>query len=240
MKAKPAAVFLAVALLQAASGRACADPIRTLVYRYAITMNNMSGMTGMGSGGNLSYSEALDTDGSRGEMVVQVQAATKDGGLVVDVHEQIDNQPHPTQSIRCAVYSDPNDVICDQNLHASAAETALLSYLGRYFYDPTRLDAANHWRIFEPLNNGTASVTTDLTVKSVTATKNDGQLLDISLHRVLKDGPYLSDTTGSLTYDPKMDIPTAGHLVTDIQTGGSFGGSVINFHLLQDSFAAAH
>jgi hypothetical protein len=53
----------------------------------------------------------------------------------------------------------------------------------------------------------------------------------------MKNARYQRTTTGSVVYDPKMQIPESGHLESDVQDGGNVGHSTVDFHLISDSFA---
>lgn len=223
--------FLLVAVLAAAPLSAGAAPLRTIVYRYSSAMNGFSGGGTDGVHGNVVNTE-IDSGGSDGTITVQVQAAAADGGLVIDVTQAVDRSLRPLQAVRCAVYSDPNVVACSPGLEPTSEENTLLSYLGRTFYDPARLDAKNHWQMRVALNGGKGSLVSD-----VTAQPGPGDDVTLSVTRVMKNWGYERTTTGSLIYDPKMQIPDSGRFESDVQDGGNVGHSTLEFHLVSDSFA---
>jgi hypothetical protein len=214
------------------SAPARAAALRTLVYRYSIDAQNFGTSFSQGGYGNLSESTSGGTGGSTGEITVKVRAATQDGGLVVDAQEMVDRAERPKQPIRCAVYGHPDQVICDQHRSATAEEAAVLSYLGRFFYDPSRLDESGRWVVKQKLNQGTGSL-----ISRFRASPADDGLVDIKVKRVLKLGAYLSTTTGTMLYNPKMEVPVSAKLRTDVEDGGNAGGSTVDFHLISDSFA---
>lgn len=193
-------------------------------------------MNSISTQGDMSYGGSTMTAGRSGTITVNVIAATKDGGLVVDAIEQVDRVSRPLQTIRCAVYESPQTVVCDQNLVQDGDETeevdTLLSYVGQHFYDTARLDDNNHWRFVEPLNDGKASRTTDFTV-----TQAEGDVLTISVNRVLKMGDGTTTTTGMVRYDSANTVPLNGHFQTNSDAGGELSGSTVDFNLTSDSFA---
>jgi hypothetical protein len=210
---------------------ATADPLRTLVYRYSSSMNGFSGGGTGGVHGAVEHT-VVDSGGSDGTITVQVQAAARDGGLVIDVSQVIDRSLHPLQTVRCAVYSDPNIVTCNPGIELTPEEDTLLSYLGRSFYDPSRLDGKNHWQMSVRLNDGKGSLVTD-----VTATSQTSGSVTLAVTRIMKNWDYERKTTGSLLYDPKLQVPERGQFQSDVEGGGNVGHSTVDFRLLSDSFA---
>jgi hypothetical protein len=177
------------------------------------------------------------TLGASGTITVNVLRAANDGGLVVDAIEHVDHADRDQQTIRCAVYGSPQGVFCDQNLVQTGEQTsevtAVLSYLGRGFYNPALLDSKNHWQTTVEFNDGRGTVTCDYTVM-----KSEGTSIDISLKRTLVEGPESSITNGTMVYEPSMTIPAKAHLETNGAGGGSGSyGSTVDFELVSDSFA---
>lgn len=183
--------------------------------------------------GAVSESGVMGSDARSGSIRVDVMAATGDGGLVVDVTEHVDRELHDLQTIRCAVYGRTQTVICDQNLHATSEQTVLLQYLGRFFYDPSKLDAGGHWRISPPLRPG-FTVDNDYTVK-----KTDGNILTVAISRRESGGGYLGKTDGTLMYDAAMNVPDTIKITTSSQRGAGQGDMNVELKLLNDSMAAA-
>lgn len=221
-------------------------PVRVVVYRFAIdqhgfTSAHTTGFTNSGTHkfseyghGYSNYTTTTSTLGASGTITVNVVATPPDGGLVVDAIEFVDRADRAQQAIRCAIYANPENVVCDQNLEQVGdvpnEVKALLMYLGRGFYDKSYLDANKHWQTARLLNNGMASVTTDYTVEQTV-----GDVITLSLNRVLRDGPDHATTTGTIQYDPTMTLPVKAHLVTNGDAGG-LHGSIIDYQLQSDSF----
>lgn len=209
-------------------------PLRVLTYHFSIDQHGFDTSNSIGSAGNMSYGGSTATGGRTGTITVNVIAATKDGGLVVDAIEQVDRVSRPLQTMRCAVYETPPTVVCDPNLVQAGTLTEevdkLLTYVGQRFYDTSRLDDNNHWQFVQPINNGKASLTSDFTV-----TKADGNVLSISVSRVLRLSDATTTTTGTLRYDSGNTVPLNGHFVTDSNGGGELSGSIVDFNLTADS-----
>ncbi len=225
-----------LALLLALPVAAQSAPLRVVTYHFNIDEHGFMSSTSISTSGDTALGGMTMTGGRSGTITVNVLSATKDGGLVVEAHEQVDRADHPMQAVRCAVYENPDNVVCDQNLEQAGAVTeeidSLLSYFGRGFYDTSRLDTNNHWQTVQPLNDGKASRTTDFTV-----TGADGNVVTMNVKRVTRTGNGVTTMAGTLIYDSGMTIPKSGHLVTDSNEGGELGGSLFDFKLLSDSFA---
>jgi len=163
--------ILGLTLLAAlAPAMAGADPLRTLVYRFSYDAHGFGGTPSMG-GGVVSENGTSGSAGRTGKITVDVISATPDGGLVVDVGEDIDRRYPPLQRVRCAVYGQTLDVVCDQNVGETIEEHALLFFLGRDFYDPSRLDAQGSWHPAPRVHgSGDVSVKNTLTVADPSAT----------------------------------------------------------------------
>jgi hypothetical protein len=110
-------------------------------------------------------------------------------------------------------------------------EKALLTYLGRSFYDPANLDANGHWHTTPKIHN-VLVVDNDFTVKAT-----DGDVLTIGVARRESGGGYLAVTSGTVLYDGKMDIPNSIHLSVDAQRAGGQGDQNVDLKLLSDSMA---
>jgi hypothetical protein len=211
-------------------------PLREVTYHFSIDMHGFDSETDVATNGITSLGGMTMTGGRSGTLTVDVLAATKDGGLLVEVHENIDRAERPMQPVKCAVYENPDNVVCDQNLVQAGVVTeeldSLLAYFGRGFYDTARLDNNNHWQTVLPFNDGKASRTTDFTVS-----KADGNVLTIDVNRITREGSGDTMAKGTLIYDSGMTVPVSEHLVTNSNEGGELGGSIFDFKLLKDSFA---
>jgi hypothetical protein len=210
-----------------------ADPIRTVIYHFSIDASGFGVLPGT-AGTELLYSNGVGAaSGARtGQITVSVVQATPDGGLVVDVGEQIDRADKPLQTIRCALYGVSTDAICDQNVGATLEESMLLPYLGRQFLDTSRLDDKGHWRTTPHVQSGTMDIQNDFTVSKV-----DGQMVTIAVNRQERNGGYHSASSGTLVYDAALDVPDSVKLETSAQQ--TRGEANVNFdcRLLSDSMA---
>lgn len=196
---------------------ASADPLRTVVYRYESDARL--------NGGAASGSAA-------GQIAVAVVQATADGGLVVDVTQTVDRTDRPMQTIRCAIYGRTLDVICDQNVGSTFQETALLQYLGRFFYDPAVVQHGT-WHASPQIKNG------EKVDNQFTITKADGDLLTLSLARREQGVGFINKTDGTVLYNTAFELPVSIRLASS--TDGRHGLDDINmsFSLLTDSMAKA-
>ncbi len=208
-------------------------PLRTVVYRYTMDARGFFGAPSTSVYGAVSENGAAGTAGRTGTIRVDVVKATSDGGLVVDVTQNIDRELHPLQTLRCAIYGRTEDVVCDQNVGATSTETVLLSYFGRYFYEPSRVDAAGRWHTSPQIHDKGVQIDNDFTV-----TKTDASLLTIKIARTEKGGGYMATTEGSLVYDTALDVPDAVHVAVTTQRSGEQGDMNVQLQLVSDSMAA--
>jgi len=211
---------LCVALVGANTASAPADaPIRTLVYEYAFDSRSFLG-SDPGSGS------------ATGQITVEVIEATADGGLVVDVTQSVDRAARPLQTIRCALYGATTDVVCDQNVGSTGEETALLTFLGRGFFDMGRLDTKGHWHTSPRIRNGQLTDDEDFTV-----TKTEGDRVTIAVDQEQRNGNFRSSATGTVVYDAAMDIPDSLRLVAAATNSGGEEDTNVSFALISDSIA---
>ncbi len=225
-----AALLLLTALVGVPN--AGADPIRTVVYHFAVDSRGFGGSPSLSGHGTVLEGGAAGTASRTGQITVAVQQATADGGLVVDVTEMIDRQDKPLQTIRCAAYGVTSEAVCDLNVGATPEEHILLSYLGRGFLDPSRFDANGHWHTQPHVRSGTLEVNDDFTV-----TKVDGDAVTISLDHEERNGGYRSSMTGTMIYDDKMDLPDAVTAAMTTARGTGQSDMNIQLSLLSDSMA---
>jgi len=211
-------------------------PLRTVVYHYAIEGHGFGSSPGMGSVGGASstvFENSYSGSSSRtGTITVNVISATGDGGLVVDVKQEIDRQFKPLQTVRCALYGATTDVVCDQHLWISPETNALLVYFGRQFFEPTRLDDKGHWHVSPERINSGFKVDNDFTVL-----KADGKIVTIGVDREERAGGFRSTTTGSVVYDAGLDVPDSVDLQSEMAGSRSQGDVQIRLDLVSDSMA---
>ncbi len=231
---KAAYHILAILLLLFTPVLARADaPVRTVVYHFAMDARGFGSAPSMGGGpygGAVLENSDYGSSARSGTIRMDVVKATPDGGLVVDVSEHVDRELKDMQTVRCAVYGRSQSVICDQNLNATAEETVLLQYVGRFFYDPSRIDPAGRWHIDPHMTNATIQNT-------YTAAKTDGNVITVTIDRSEKAMSYRSHTEGTLLYDAALNIPESIRTATTTQRSSAQGDMNVELKLLTDSMA---
>ena len=209
-----------------------AAAIRTVVYQFAYDAHGFGGAPSINTYGIVNEGGSFGAGGRTGQITVNVVEATPDGGLVVDVGEMIDRAAKPLQTIRCGIYGASTDVVCDQNVGSTPEETALLTFLGREFYDSAKLDRENHWRTEPKFAWGAVKVENDFTV-----TSTSGSLLTLAVDHTERAGGYQATEKGTVVYDAPMEIPTSVHLAATAQRAGSQRDATVDLTLLSDSMA---
>jgi hypothetical protein len=187
----------------AAVARADTPPLRHLVYSFTYeALQNGTVTSETGSSGNRAYSNKID---DRGTMTVDVLREAPDRGLVVVVSEQ-GTYTRRAPAAMCAVYGNTT-VACDPSKLVNGEEYTLLRFLGANFFDPTALDAKQHWSVSQ--SKGKTTVRADYTV-----TSNANGILKIDETRHVED-----TSTGSITVDSqtKLEYATAALLPTSIE-----------------------
>lgn len=230
-------VFLTASLYLVPALASAADaPLRTMVYHFDFSQHSFGGSPAMGGpfGGTVVENGAAGTDGRSGTIEIQAIRATEDGGLVVDVTEHIDRSQIPAQKVRCAVYGDSGDVICDQNFSPTDEERVLLTYIGRFFYNPAKVDANGTWTGAPSRLRSSYKVTNTYRV-----TKTDGSLLTIAVDHQEKGFGFEVQTTGTVVYDSALEIPHSIDLSTSAVNSGNQGDAKADLTLLSDSMAAS-
>lgn len=209
-----------------------ADPIRTMTYHFDMDGRGFGGAAGLGDHGTVLQNGAFGTVARSGKITVAVQQATPDGGLVVDLTEMVDRTDKPLQTIRCAVYGATSDFVCSQDVPVTNEENVLLAYLGRQFFDPSKLDDKNHWRSEPKIKPVSAVIYNDYTVSKV-----DGKVLTIAIDREERDAGDRVSTSGTLVYDAGMDLPDSVKLSVTASGSGGQGDMNVKLDLLSDSMA---
>jgi hypothetical protein len=145
--------FIALLLVCAATTPAFAQgtPQRHLVYNFTVgvqndthdtdsqlKMNNVSGGDVLGTG-DTSY---MGVGSDKGTIPVDVMGVEPDGGLVVKVSENGQNNRRATP-VECVVYPTTN-VICASG-EVYPEELAVIRTLSPTFFDPSLEDAQHHW-----------------------------------------------------------------------------------------------
>jgi hypothetical protein len=212
---------------------ATAAPLRTVVYHFNYDSQGFGSGADIDSQGRVSQDQSGGHAARSGRITVDVVQATADDGLVVDVGEDVDRWEKPLQTLRCAIYGTTSDVVCNQGVDPTGEERALLSYLGRSFFDPSRLDAKQHWQSSPRIYTRGMTTTNDYTV-----TKTDGDLVTISVDREERGGGFRASTTGTVVYDAAMTLPDSVKLSAEMARDGGEGDLNVDLELLSDSMAS--
>jgi hypothetical protein len=107
-------------------------------------MNNDAGGANVNGTGDTSY---MGIGSDKGTIPVDVMGVEPDGGLVVKVSENGQNNRRAT-AVECVVYPTTN-VICASG-EVFPEELAVIRTLSPKFFDPTTLDAQHHWHQGSP------------------------------------------------------------------------------------------
>ena len=207
-------------------------PLRTVVYHFDMDSRGFGGSPEESGHGTVLEGGSFSTNARSGKITVEVQQATADGGLVIDLTEMIDRADKPLQTIRCAVYGATSDFVCSQDVPVTNEERVLLSYLGRQFFDPARLDDKSHWHSEPKIKNSAVEIENDYVVKKV-----DGSVLTIAVDREERNGGFRVSTTGTLVYDAAMELPDSVKVAVARAGTGGQGDMNVQLQLLSDSMA---
>lgn len=203
-----------------------------MVYYFDMDSRGFGGLPGESGHGTVNEGGSFNTDSRSGRITVLVQKATPDGGLVVDLTEMVNRADKPLQTIRCAIYGATSDFVCSQDVPVTNEERVLLAYIGRQFFDPTRLDAKNHWSSTPKIKNSAMDITNDYTV-----TKIDGTTLTIAIDREERNGGFKSSTSGTMVYDGVLDVPDSVKVAVTAAGTGDQGDMNVKIDLISDSMA---
>jgi hypothetical protein len=230
---KSAGVTLLVALVMGTAPLAVhADPLRTMTYRFDMDSRGFGGSPEISGHGTMLEGGSFSTNARSGKITVEVQQATADGGLVIDLTEMIDRADKPLQTIRCGIYGATSDFVCSQDVPVTNEERILLAYLGRQFFDPSRLDDKSHWHSEPKIKQGAMDIENDYTV-----TKVDGDVLTIAVDREERNGGYKVSTSGTLVYDAALDLPDSVKVAVTAATPGGQADMNVELRLVSDSMA---
>jgi hypothetical protein len=174
-------------------------PLRHLVYSFTYEARQSGTVPNEpGSTGNRSYNGSLD---DKGTITVDVLREAPDRGLVVVVSEQGDYRKGAAAT--CAVYGN-TEVVCDPSVTVNSEEATLLRFLGANFYDPSSVDAKQHWSVSH--SSGTITASADYTIS-----RNDNGVMTIEESRHVEDksqGVTTSDAETKIDYDDNRLLPT--------------------------------
>jgi hypothetical protein len=214
-------------------------PLRHLEYAFSVDEEGQSEshFNGIGNGVETSsgVGSSVSSNGGDGTMYVDILSVTPDGALSVRISEYVRNDARPRAAYTCTVYGNTS-VICPSVPAPSQAEWVLLSYLGRQFVEAAPWDSNNHWQ--RKVANGQYTLVEDFNIVSADGAK------PTVIHETKKmdthDGGFGTSTEHvQITYDRSMEIPDVVHDDMDSVGGSGSGHSVFDFHLTNDSFAAA-
>ena len=222
--------FVLLALLLATSAQSPAPTsLRHLVYKLSVVNHNTSEtISYSGMDANMSHS------GHVGTVTVDVLALANDGGIVARAYSQYEQEPRPTQTVTCAIYSDGR-VICPPEIPVPPEINLLFSMLGRYFYDPTKIAADGTWST--SYANDIVKVSAHFTRKSAP----DADPVSIDDHvDILPKNDLQSEwhSDGHIVYEAAMSIPQSIHdaATAKLRTGNTEWVTT-DLTLLSDSFA---
>ncbi|MBV8246363.1 MAG: hypothetical protein JOZ38_10610 [Candidatus Eremiobacteraeota bacterium] len=199
-------------------------PLRHVVYAFTVSIQSertvhASGLSSGDPGSGQLPSGIATFNGAvsdRGTITVDVLQAAGDGGLVVRVSEDA-REERTAKAADCAVYGERAQALCGSDQKVNDEELDLLQSIGRFFFQPERLDEKQHWRV--DVTSGPYSDAADFSVQS-----RQGDVMQIGLERVGKAAgaqPYTNVSDGTITYDSALSIPTkiVEHTVTRSHVG---------------------
>jgi hypothetical protein len=213
---------------------------RHLEYAFHVTYvqsgeSHDSGMSEDGTGGAGSgVSADFGTGGREGTLAADVTAMTSDGGLVISLNEMIQSEPRPEERFTCIVYGDGRTSCPTAATHPSDLENLLLSFMGRGFVDPAKLDAKNHWQ--RAYSGHEIGVLSDFTV---TETGDGKTVLVVEHSNVTSNVPSVGNTVldAKITYNTALAVPMAMQSESHETFRGSSFETKMNVTLSKDSFA---
>lgn len=208
---KPFLMVFSLALTCGQVARAEAPkPLRHLVYTFSvgITTNTAVSSSGIGTGGSgvTDYGGGVMDKGTIAVDVLQAVDDKRGKALVVSVKEDA-RESRTAPPVSVILYGD-GTVLYDPSLKLQDEERAILKYLGRGFFDSSKLDANNHWQIAQADRQG--KIQDDYTVKNST----DGVLNINVVSTIQLSGatPVNSATTGTIVYDANKTVLKSLHL----------------------------
>lgn len=171
--------------------------------------------------------------GRRGTIVADITAATSDGGLLVGVNEEIQNE-RPSERFTCIVYGDGHTYCPGEVRPLSDAENTLLSFLGRGFIDSSKMDANNHWQ--RAYKGKDISVVDDFTASD----PGNGKTVNVvESKKVSSNVPSVGNTAAELkiVYDTTMSVPDSVHDEAHEAFANGTVQITMDLQLTKDSFA---
>lgn len=203
--------FAACLPFSAAADPTPPPPMRHLVYdfTYGTSTDLEIHTSGVGSNGTNTMNGGTTTtntaggDQDKGTITVDVISERTDGGLIVMVSEQAqrDRTAYPAA---CVVFNNTNTA-CDLSKKVNEEELAIVRLLGPHFFDPSQLDAKQHWKV----TNASAGLSqqSDFSVMS-----NDGGKMMISESGTATQSgmPKVDSSVNSkIGYDANLQVLTS-------------------------------
>lgn len=204
--------------------------LRHLVFSFSV------GQQGDQHRQNLNYGSAdfAGNASDKGTITADIMGIQPDHGLVVSISEAGQNGRNAAPDT-CVAFAD-TITTCQNPQGVTPEEIAIVRLLAPHFYDPSQLDAKQHWHEGGTSKDGSTSI--DFTV-----TKNANGMLTISEHRVVvQKGIQAANINADSTiqYDVQHFVPTALKEYSTMRqqrpTGGYFDQNTdIEIHLQSDS-----
>jgi hypothetical protein len=228
-----------LALAAALLALVAATAPRELVYAYSFECDRSGevdkgyGVDKMDPGGGGTFlfhnvnqhyrSPSFDGPQSRsGKIAVRVLREQAGGGLVLEVSEVL--APHgATDPVTCVAFGDTT-VVCDPSREVNPEVSMLLATLGKDFVDPSRLDAARHWRIDPHAAYGT--------IADYSIVRSAGTMLEISESgiRTRSGSPLKATLNANIEYDAARSLPISLEASTVEQIRGGVVSETISTH----------
>jgi len=190
---------LAIVVCAGVPAHAQTKSLRHLVYAFSV------GQQGDQHRQNLNYGAADFSGGvsDKGTISVDIMGIQPDHGLVVSVSETGQNGRNAAPDT-CVVFADTNTT-CQNPQGINPEEISIVRLLAPHFYDPSQLDAKQHWHEGGASKDGSTSI--DFTV-----TKDDNGIVTIAEHRAVVQkgiGAMTLNADATIQYDVAHFVPTS-------------------------------
>jgi hypothetical protein len=214
-----------------------AKPLRQLVFSMSVGEHishdyHNSGMNGSTGGQSSGVVTDYTSGGRQGSIAVDVLGLNPDGGLIASVLESWQGQTRPEQRFVCVVYGDGRIGCPGGAVRPTDAEELLLSFLGRGFIDPSKMDADKRW--------SRTDTTGDFTIASNYTMTDNGDGKPVTVEKITKitsrsrtAGDTNIDTV--VKYDVAMSVPDSIHSQL-VQLNETTVRTTIDLVLTKDSY----
>ncbi|MHB8147807.1 MAG: hypothetical protein ACYDGM_11200 [Vulcanimicrobiaceae bacterium] len=204
---------LAISVCACVPVHAQTKSLRHLVYAFSVGQqgdqhdtDSASGNSGGPNGAPVTGSGSTDYNANvsdKGTISIDVMGIQPDKGLVVTVSEAGQNGRNAAADT-CVVFANTSTT-CQNPQGVNPEEISVIRLLAPHFYDPSQLDAKQHWHEGGASKEGSTSI--DFTV-----TKNVNDMLTISEHRRVTQtgiGAMTVNADSTILYDVKHFVPTS-------------------------------